>query len=352
MQSHRCKPVALYCDLQNRFRLSLIRKVLIKSSLRIVIDVYLRTRFELTSNYLLAYKRTSVILIMKASTHIYFALLCLVLVTFFSAKTTPVHAVANTSSTGVSVAEIIELFIALEIIPSDKAEQARSILKERVGDESAPALVRCVTLTQNLYMGVSDAATGGEVTKLQAFLKETGDFTYPKVTGYYGPATETAVQRWQARMQIVTSGSPETNGYGVVGPMTRARMVCSAQQKEQFKQHEVQTEKKVTEEVKKETQKETEVSTVTSITLSGHEGGKVTWVTRGTSPSGYKVVWSRSQSPTYPTRSSDRYQYFSDPKVDSTTLKAFDGAGRYFVRVCEYANGKCGVYSNEIVLEL
>jgi hypothetical protein len=91
---------------------------------------------------------------------------------------------------------------------------------------------------------------------------------------------------------------------------------------------------------------------VTSISLKATGGAGVSWTVNGYSQSGYKVVWSKNSSPTYPTRSEDKYNYYSDPKILSSTLDAFDGAGSYYVRVCEYLGGKCGVYSNQIQVTL
>ncbi|MEK7509778.1 MAG: PKD domain-containing protein [Patescibacteria group bacterium] len=82
----------------------------------------------------------------------------------------------------------------------------------------------CVVLNYNMAFGDTDAITNGEVSKLQQFLTGTGDYTYGQTTGYFGPATEAAVKRYQARNGIVSSGTPETTGYGAVGPQTRARM--------------------------------------------------------------------------------------------------------------------------------
>ncbi|MBI4118897.1 MAG: peptidoglycan-binding protein [Parcubacteria group bacterium] len=82
----------------------------------------------------------------------------------------------------------------------------------------------CPVFSQTLYRGVSDANTKGEVTKLQKMLAEDST-VYPEglVTGHYGLLTEKAVQRWQAKQGIVSSGSAAT-GYGVVGPQTRSKM--------------------------------------------------------------------------------------------------------------------------------
>ncbi len=91
---------------------------------------------------------------------------------------------------------------------------------------------------------------------------------------------------------------------------------------------------------------------VTSIALSSAGGSKITWKTSGYSESGFKVVWSKSSNPTYPCRDGDKYHYYSDPSKSSDVLESFDGAGTYYVRVCEYLGGKCGLYSNQITVTL
>lgn len=67
--------------------------------------------------------------------------------------------------------------------------------------------------------------SGDDVTRLQQFLARD-PLIYPErlVTGYYGSLTEAAVRRWQTQFNIVSSGSPETTGYGQVGPRTAATM--------------------------------------------------------------------------------------------------------------------------------
>jgi peptidoglycan hydrolase-like protein with peptidoglycan-binding domain len=86
----------------------------------------------------------------------------------------------------------------------------------------------CVVLTSNLGPGDTDATTGGDVSVLQKFLAEDSEI-YPEgiVNGVYGNATRRAVERLQASKGIVSSGSPETNGYGAVGPSTRAAIAAS-----------------------------------------------------------------------------------------------------------------------------
>jgi len=66
-------------------------------------------------------------------------------------------------------------------------------------------------------------STGDDVSRLQQFLARDKSI-YPEgiVSGYYGALTEAAVRRWQAKFNIVSSGTPDTTGYGVVGPRTAA----------------------------------------------------------------------------------------------------------------------------------
>ena len=90
---------------------------------------------------------------------------------------------------------------------------------------------------------------------------------------------------------------------------------------------------------------------VKSITLSG-SSKNISWSVDGYSENGFKVVWSKSSGPTYPNRSTDTYHYASSPETKSYTIYAFDGSGVYYVRVCEYLGGSCGIYSNQITVNL
>ncbi|GEM_PF-1474342 len=85
----------------------------------------------------------------------------------------------------------------------------------------SPSSVLRAVFTQLLTRG----SRGQQVTALQQFLKLYPDF-YPEgsVTGYYGPASERGVQRFQKKYGIITSGTPATTGYGNVGPRTRAKL--------------------------------------------------------------------------------------------------------------------------------
>ncbi len=101
----------------------------------------------------------------------------------------------------------------------------------------------------------------------------------------------------------------------------------------------------------KTTEKET-TQAVTSITLTSLGEGKISWKVNGYSKSGFKVVWSQNPSPTYPTRDGDQYHYYSETNKTTDTVNSFNGEGKYYVRVCEYLGGKCGVYSNQVEINL
>lgn len=79
----------------------------------------------------------------------------------------------------------------------------------------------CVAPRRLLKRGDS----GEDVANLQIFLaKDAAIYPEGAVLGTYGPATERAVQRWQAKYGIVSAGTPATTGYGSVGARTLALM--------------------------------------------------------------------------------------------------------------------------------
>jgi peptidoglycan hydrolase-like protein with peptidoglycan-binding domain len=63
---------------------------------------------------------------------------------------------------------------------------------------------------------------GGDVQKLQQYLSRIGLLDAIQVTGYFNTDTQHALQQWQKAEGIVSSGSPATTNWGVVGPKTRA----------------------------------------------------------------------------------------------------------------------------------
>jgi len=74
--------------------------------------------------------------------------------------------------------------------------------------------------TTLLYVGMRGVA----VSNLQGVMIAQGYLAPQYATGYFGLLTQRAVQAFQCAKGIVCSGSPFTNGYGLVGVRTRAAL--------------------------------------------------------------------------------------------------------------------------------
>ena len=109
-----------------------------------------------------------------------------------------------------SAATAAELQAQLQVLTQQLAQ-----MQQQRG--SAPTLGACVTIT----VPIGPGSKGSNVTALQQFLARDPSI-YPEgtVSGYYGALTTTAVQRFQVKYNIVSTGSPSTTGYGRVGPKT------------------------------------------------------------------------------------------------------------------------------------
>jgi hypothetical protein len=74
---------------------------------------------------------------------------------------------------------------------------------------------------------ISDALRNGSenetVKTLQLGLVKDGVYPTAIVSGFYGTLTEEAVKKFQAKYGIVSSGTPDTTGYGNFGPKTQAK---------------------------------------------------------------------------------------------------------------------------------
>ena len=77
------------------------------------------------------------------------------------------------------------------------------------------ATTSCTLLTSNLYYGSTDFTMGGQIRSLQNYLFATGYLT-AQPNGVFGPATLSAVKKFQSAYGIQTTG--------VTGPLTRAAM--------------------------------------------------------------------------------------------------------------------------------
>jgi peptidoglycan hydrolase-like protein with peptidoglycan-binding domain len=138
------------------------------------------------------------------------------------ASTTPQPSIEQLTA---QIAELVKIVTALQ----------QQLVAVRGGVPSIPSVstlesgsLSCASISSNMWLGVSDRETGGDVSRLQKFLHAGGDYTR-EVTGFYGPATAEAVQRYQSRTGIVTGGDADTTGYGIVGSKTRMKMnsACS-----------------------------------------------------------------------------------------------------------------------------
>lgn len=201
---------------------------------------------------------------------------------------------------------------------------------------------KCFVSEQDLSLGDGEPGDGrdGEVRRLQALLQEKGHFSR-NPTGYFGKVTRASLQAYQKANGVPFSGEFDA--------ATREKMHNQSCRKA-IKALEKKTEKK-TEQKNEEKTSGTVSGSVRSITMKVSEG-VARWIVDGTSAQGFKVVWSKNAGPTYPTREGDRYNYLSESSASQSSLEAFDGSGTYYVRVCEYLGGRCGVYSNQVMTQL
>lgn len=118
--------------------------------------------------------------------------------------------------------QIAQLLAQIEALQQQIAQTSTTV----ANNSNFTASIACFRANRNLFRNLR----GSGVEELQRFLLNTGDFTFGEITGYFGSATELAVQRFQCRELGICSGSPKSNGYGFVGVRTRAAMSarCSA----------------------------------------------------------------------------------------------------------------------------
>ena len=102
--------------------------------------------------------------------------------------------------------------------------KTRAKVNELLGGTTSSVPTSAPSTTSGLQRALTVGSTGSDVTTLQNFLKAQGSDIYPEglVTGYYGPATTKAIQRFQLNYGIVSA--PGEVGYGNLGPKTRAKV--------------------------------------------------------------------------------------------------------------------------------
>lgn len=105
----------------------------------------------------------------------------------------------------------------LQLLLSQVAALKSQIASLQEGSSVAPGVRICAVPTRNLSRGDE----GEDVANLQIFLsRDVSIYPEGQVVGYFGPATERAVQRWQSKYGIISAGTAATTGYGAVGPRT------------------------------------------------------------------------------------------------------------------------------------
>lgn len=139
-------------------------------------------------------------------------------------------AVAAPRAQAVTLSELVELFIALEVISPDKADEARAVLSNQGGSTGgSTGSTSCeASFTENLKVG----SQGGSVLSLQKFLNSSAD-TQVAASGvgspgmettYFGPLTAAAVSKFQVKYasEILTPLGL-TSGTGFWGASSRAK---------------------------------------------------------------------------------------------------------------------------------
>lgn len=125
----------------------------------------------------------------------------------------------------VSAATIAELQAQIQALMAQiaalQSQQTTPAAPVSTGATSAA----CPNLTRNFSRG----SRGADVMQLQQFLISQNFLAVDSATGFYGALTESAVKQFQCQKMSICSGSPASNGYGAVGPRTRAAIVsvCS-----------------------------------------------------------------------------------------------------------------------------
>ena len=98
------------------------------------------------------------------------------------------------------------------------------------GAKPAPMRVsQGVSVCGQFQRSLSRGDSGDDVSNLQNLLHDAG-FLNASSTGYFGPMTEDALQKWQEHEGVVAAGIATSTGSGMFGPRTREHlmMACKA----------------------------------------------------------------------------------------------------------------------------
>ncbi len=116
-----------------------------------------------------------------------------------------------------------------------------------------------------------------------------------------------------------------------------------------IKEKDIVTYKKELLENKKDTSIKSENGTITLSATTENNSAILSWTVNGMSvPKGFKIVSAKHTQPIYP---GDEYVYLSDTASRSYVWKGLP-EGTNYIRVCEYLGGSCGVYSNEVSVNI
>jgi plastocyanin/peptidoglycan hydrolase-like protein with peptidoglycan-binding domain len=132
---------------------------------------------------------------------------------------------ASTYQTSSSNSTTAQLYAQVQTLLAEiNALKGGGTVSTGTGTSYSGSGAACFSFGRTLSYG----ATGADVTQLQQFLAKDAT-VYPEgtVSGYFGSLTQAAVQRWQTKHGIVSSGTPTTTGFGVVGSQTAAAMTAS-----------------------------------------------------------------------------------------------------------------------------
>lgn len=91
---------------------------------------------------------------------------------------------------------------------------------------ATPATATAPIFTIALYRGLINSQVG---LLQQCLAKDVSVYPQGTVSNYFGALTEQAVQKFQIKNNIVASGAPQINGFGVVGLKTRVQLneICA-----------------------------------------------------------------------------------------------------------------------------
>lgn len=126
-----------------------------------------------------------------------------------------------------SAVTIAELQVQLQVLMAQLTALQSQTQTTTAPPAGGAASDSCPNLTRNLSRGSRDT----DVTKLQQFLISQNLLASDSATGFFGAMTERAVQRFQSGRGIVSHGTPNSTGYGVVGRLTRSAIVNTCNQK-------------------------------------------------------------------------------------------------------------------------